>query len=271
MKGGTHEPMPLLRSTLSLYPSPPETKRFTTHTGGDMSTKVFHRSGGYTVVPSRWIDSGYMAKAPGSVTQVYLFLCRWANNATLETSQPIKQIARMCGLSEDVARKAVRILEAWGVLERKSETGPHATNIWILNDLEETAPDYPDKVPPKQSRGVVKSGGPESGGPYNATEKKSKSSPNGLREPRKKSTPPHVAIIEAWMAVRGITQFPKGGRIFAAAKELVESGSATDEVAPLYQWLRNKWDRGIEIHLWTLANHYDTWLAAGRPGLERKN
>ena len=69
-----------------------------------MATKVQRRNGGYFTVPNRWIDAGYMAAAPGSVTQVYLHLSRWADNGTLESSQPMKLIAKKCGLSEDVVR-----------------------------------------------------------------------------------------------------------------------------------------------------------------------
>lgn len=130
-----------------------------------MSTTVRRRDGGYATFPNRWIDAGYMAAAPGSVTQVYLFLCRWSDNTTLAAAQPMKLIAKKCGLSEDVARKAIRTLEAWQVIHREPESGPNAVNVWTLMDLLPKAPDYPDKLPPKLSGGL-ESGGAESGGTY---------------------------------------------------------------------------------------------------------
>jgi hypothetical protein len=115
-----------------------------------MSTIIVRRDGGYFTTPNRWVDAGYMQVAPGSVTQVYLFLCRWADNNTQSAAQPMRAIAYKCGLSEDVARKAVRTLEAWGVIERDADQGQNAVNIWHLNNLLEIAPEYPDKVPPKE-------------------------------------------------------------------------------------------------------------------------
>lgn len=134
-----------------------------------MSTKVRRPDGGYATFPNRWIDAGYMAKAPGSVTQVYMFLCRWADNSTLAAAQPMRLIAKKCGLSEDIARKAVRTLESWGAIEREQESGPNAVNVWTLLMLQQQAPDYPDKLPPKLST-PPESGPPQSQGPYQPTD-----------------------------------------------------------------------------------------------------
>lgn len=109
---------------------------------------------------NRWIDAGYMKAAPGSVTQVYLFLCRWADNGTHLSAQPMKTIATQCGLSEDIARVAARELEAWGALVREPGTGARAINKWTLPQLLPEAPpripnarrgQEPDKPPPKET------------------------------------------------------------------------------------------------------------------------
>lgn len=188
-----------------------------------MATKVQRRNGGYFTVPNRWIDAGYMAAAPGSVTLVYLHLSRWADNGTLQAAQPMKLIAKKCGLSEDVARKAIRTLEAWGVLERDPESGRNAMNRWYLNDLPEQAPEYPDKVPPKQSGGPKKVGVQQSGGPYqpNSYQPEESDQPeSGLRlvvpdqdsqpetEPRKRPTPAPSRISDkaiAWARSKNIS------------------------------------------------------------------
>src|SRR5690606_39342215 len=102
-----------------------------------MTTTTRRPDGGYFIVPNRWVTAGYMQQAPGAITQVYVFLSRWANNETHEVAQPIRLIALKCGLTEDYARKAIRTLEAWGVitLEDKDDKGH---NVWTLNHLEAT-------------------------------------------------------------------------------------------------------------------------------------
>ncbi len=115
-----------------------------------MSTTVKRKDGGYATFANRWIDAGYMAAAPGSVTKVYLFLCRWADNTTLESAQPMRTISRMCGVTENVARTSVRALEAWNVMHRDPDSGKHAKNAWTLLDLPLTAPPYPGNTPIKQ-------------------------------------------------------------------------------------------------------------------------
>lgn len=135
-----------------------------------MGTTIRRRDGGYFTIPNRWIDAGYMAQAPGSVTQVYLFLCRWADNESLAATQPVALIARKTGLSEDIARKAVRTLEAWGVLERQWKPGPGGKNEWTLTELSAPAPDFPsgdtsEKYPPTKLD-PKKVGPQEIGAPY---------------------------------------------------------------------------------------------------------
>ncbi|MGI8547732.1 MAG: hypothetical protein ACR2M1_10410 [Gemmatimonadaceae bacterium] len=131
-----------------------------------MTTQVKSVSGGYATFPNRWFDAGYAAKSPGSITQVYMFLQRWADNSTDEACQAMRMIAAKTGLSEDVARKAVRTLEAWGCLTRHQESGPNAKNVWSLNDLLSKAPDYPDKAPPKLFTTPTQTAPPLSTTPY---------------------------------------------------------------------------------------------------------
>lgn len=130
-----------------------------------MSTSVRRRDGGYATFPNRWIDAGYMAKAPGSVTQVYLFLCRWADNSTWESAQPMRLIAAKCGLTENVVQKAVRTLENWGAVTRQWKPGPGGYNIWTLNELAEKSPELPTKTGGSLSDRSV-SAPPENDPPY---------------------------------------------------------------------------------------------------------
>ncbi|HXG72811.1 MAG TPA: hypothetical protein VNJ04_19625 [Gemmatimonadaceae bacterium] len=116
-----------------------------------MSTTIRRTDGGYFTTPNRWYDAGYAKAAPGSVTTVYGFLCRWADNTTPESAQPMRLIAEQCGLTENVARQAVRTLESWNVLTRDSGRGHHAINRWTLNQLQPESPLYPQKTRPKES------------------------------------------------------------------------------------------------------------------------
>lgn len=101
--------------------------------------------GGFAQMPNRWIDAGYMAAAPGSVTQVYLFLCRWANNQTGIAEQSIAQMARMLRMSQDRVRQATKVLRAWRVIERLPTPMHNAIPRWRLLSLPKRAPDYPSK------------------------------------------------------------------------------------------------------------------------------
>jgi hypothetical protein len=130
-----------------------------------------HRSrrtnGGFAQIPNRWIDAGYMKSAPGSVTQVYLHLSRWAENDTDEAAQPMALIARQCGLSLDHARKAIRILEEWGVIRREPKSGRNGVNVWLLLDLPVKAPPYPQSRPPGLSTTPRKTSTPTNQDPKN--------------------------------------------------------------------------------------------------------
>lgn len=210
-----------------------------------MSTQVRRRDGGYATFPNRWIDAGYMAKAPGSVTQVYFFLCRWADNATLEAAQPMRTIAYKCGISEDVARKAVRSLEAWGVITRESRTGPHATNVWTLNNLPDGAPDYPDKLPPKQSGGTPTKSPPTKLGTYqpdvNQPDSVSEtSSDTGDGE----ASPPNPTrqILDAYLHATGLNTFTNWGAAGSAAKALAKAGFTAEDIPRMVAWaMKDKW------------------------------
>lgn len=124
-----------------------------------MTTKARRPDGGYFVIPNRWVTAGYMQQAPGAITQVYVFLSRWANNETGETAQPIRLVALKCGLTEDYARKAIRTLEAWGVITLEAHKDDKGHNVWTLNHLLPEAPPYPNKVGgPEKVRAPRKSG-----------------------------------------------------------------------------------------------------------------
>ena len=101
--------------------------------------------GGFARMPNRWIDAGYMAAAPGSVTQVYLFLCRWANNQTGIAEQSIAQMARMLRMNQDRVRQATKVLRAWRVIERLPTPMHNAIPRWRLVSLPKRAPNYPTK------------------------------------------------------------------------------------------------------------------------------
>lgn len=249
-----------------------------------MTTSVKRRNGGYFTVPNRWIDAGYMAAAPGSVTQVYLHLSRWADNGTLASSQPMKLIARKCGISEDVARKAVRTLEAWGVLDRDPESGRGASNTWYLNDLPDKAPEYPNKVPPKESGGPDKVGPQESGGTYQPDyyqpdnqyqpEEYSVIARQTSSTERAQPNSPVAELVEVWAQACNGGEWPVNkGRALGHAKLLVEGGITADDARALIEWLRGqRWVKG-GIDLGLMVSQVDKWQAArtSKPGaVERR-
>lgn len=131
-----------------------------------MSASIKSRNGGYATFANRWVDAGYMAQATGSVTKVYFFLARWADNNSQESIQPMPTIAKKCGITEDVARKAVRTLEAWGVITLEPEPGPRGINVWTINELDKWAPTYPGTSTTPTSRGGSENGGGKKSGPY---------------------------------------------------------------------------------------------------------
>lgn len=227
-----------------------------------MSTTIRHRSGGYFTMPNRWVDAGYMQSAPGSVTQVYLFLCRWANNTTLQSSQPMRLIAQKCGISEDVARRAVRKLEAWGVMTRDPGTGRGAKNVWILNDLPEEAPEYPDKTPPKQSKGgSEKSGGlppQQNRGPYQPREIRdtevsvSQPEDDAPQQITDRELADDQKLIAVWSEMCNGGAHPvKYDVARRKARVLVRAGFDEDETRELIEWLRKQsWiTGGITLNL----------------------
>lgn len=247
-----------------------------------MSTEVKRRNGGYFTIANRWIDAGYMAAAPGSVTQVYLHLSRWADNGTLQSSQPMKLIAKKCGLSEDVARKAVRTLEAWGVLDRDPDSGRNAKNVWMLNDLPEQAPEYPDKVPPKQSGGPDKVGAQQNGGAYQPNQHQPNVSyqPDiGIGEPEKITTPvpelpsptpinrvgddsPRDQLIREHCRLIGVPR-PVDIRVARQnADKLVAAGITAADLPAMIAWFRAQpWIHDVDLS--TLVRFADRWTSSG--------
>lgn len=123
--------------------------------------------GGHGRIPNRWYDAGYADAAPGSVTQVYGFLCRWADNETLIVEQSIEAIRRKSGVRADrTVRQAIWTLEKWGVMTRLPAEHQNSINQWQLNELAKRAPVMPKKDAPTsaQSGRVAASGAPASDG-----------------------------------------------------------------------------------------------------------
>lgn len=241
-----------------------------------MSTTIRSRTGGQAHFANRWIDAGYMAAAPGSVTQVYMFLCRWADNTTLESAQPMRLISLKCGVTENVARRAIRSLESWGVITRESGRGQSAKNTWTLNELPETAPEYPHKTAPKESSPPAQSAPPKSAPPYQ-TEKiiesdKSDSTDGNFSSEHSdpvESRPlaPDERMIEVWANVCNGDMWPvEVGTARKHAKKLDKAGFDDAECRELISWLRRQsWITG-GITLGLMASQADSFRTAKRDG-----
>jgi hypothetical protein len=116
--------------------------------------------GGHWRGANRWYDAGYADAAPPSVTQVYLFLSRWADNETWTVQQTMGAIRRKSGVRQErTVREALRILKAWGVVSPLDEY-PNRPTRWQLHDLQSRAPRCPkeaakgDTSTPSSSAGV---------------------------------------------------------------------------------------------------------------------
>jgi hypothetical protein len=239
-----------------------------------MSTTIRSHDGGHARFANRWYDAGYAAEAPGSVTLVYGFLCRWADNATLESAQPMRLIAAKCGLTENVARKAIRTLEEWGVISRESGSGQSAKNNWTLNPLHPTAPEYPHKTAPKESAPPAQSAPPQSAPPYQTNEiKESDKSDSGTTESattqtasKRKRTDDEL-IVDLWADECNGGKWPvEAGTARKHAKKLSAAGFDVAEARELMAWLRGlEWRTG-GITVGLMASQADSFRAAKREG-----
>src|SRR5690606_41254286 len=96
---------------LSNEPAPPHARG--PGDGGGQMTAILREGGGYFNVPNRWFDAGYAKQVPATITNVYMFLCRWEghNLEDNHASQSSKTIATHCAHSIDVAGRPLRRLE----------------------------------------------------------------------------------------------------------------------------------------------------------------
>ena len=263
-------------------------------------TAILREGGGYFNVPNLWFDAGYAKQVPATITNVYMFLCRWEGHKLEDNhaSQPIKTIASQCGCSVDVARDAIRILEQWNVIKLDGRHPNTGANVWILLALHEKAPPTPYRPrtgQKKKNEGSEKNEGSdirdgEKSQPYqpevyqpNAvasqqqrTPRRKASRPTDGGQSKSPRAMPRNGMAQTLVAVLYEDVLKTGSptayqKAVGQAQKLAKAGLVPGDVAKLVGWIREDSFRSKNgIDMGTLLAWHDKWRATLAPSTPQR-
>ena len=79
---------------------------------------------------------------------------------------------------------------------------------------------------------------------------------------------PHVALLDAWLEILGLTEYPKqGDPAWRMASNAAKAGLMPNELRAIYHWLmKDPWwqERGVDIAI--LNKQKSKWQSVGSPG-----